>query len=76
MGEVRLDGGKFGQWPSKRGPMAKIRRSDGCGRDAVPLAVERRYDFPEFGGYLGNVRLEEIESLLCILSRIYQIAEN
>ncbi len=23
--------------------------------DAVPLAVERRYDFPEFGGYLGNV---------------------
>ncbi len=24
-------------------------------RDAVPLAMERRYDFPEFGDYLGNV---------------------
>ncbi len=45
----------LGKWPSKRGPISKIRPSDGCGRDAVPLAVERRYDFPEFGGYLGNV---------------------
>ncbi len=45
------------KWPSKRGPISKIRPSDGCGRDAVPLAVERRYDFPEFGGYLGNVGL-------------------
>ncbi len=26
-----------------------------CGRDAVILTVERWYDFPEFGGYLGNV---------------------
>ncbi len=32
---------------------SKFRPSDGCGRDAVPLAVGRRYDFPEFGGYLG-----------------------
>ena len=24
-------------------------------RDAVSVAVERWYDFPEFGGYLGNV---------------------
>jgi len=47
----------LGKWPSKRGPISKIRPSDGCGRDAVPLAVERRYDFPEFGGYLGNVGL-------------------
>ncbi len=45
------------KWPSKRGPISKIRPSDGCGRDAVPLAVERRYDFPESGGYLGNVGL-------------------
>ncbi len=43
------------KWPSKRGPISKIRPSDDCGRDAVPLAMERRYDFPEFGGYLGNV---------------------
>ncbi len=26
--------------------------------DAVPLAEERRYDFPEFRGYLGNVGLQ------------------
>ncbi len=32
-------------------PKEKPRRS---GRDAVPLAVERRYYFPEFRGYLGN----------------------
>ncbi len=43
------------KWPSKRGPISKIRPSDGCRRDAVPSAMERRYDFPEFGGYLGNV---------------------
>ena len=42
-------------WPCKRGPIAQIGPSDGRGRDAVPLAVERRYDFPEFAGYLGNV---------------------
>ncbi len=47
----------LGKWPSKRGPISKIRPSDGCGRDAVPLAVVRWYDFPEFGGYLGNVGL-------------------
>jgi len=41
-----------GKWPSKRGPTSKIRPSDGCGRDAVPLAVERWYDFHEFGCHL------------------------
>ncbi len=46
---------KMTEWPFKRGPISKIRPSHGCGRDAVPLAVERRYGFPEFGGYLGNV---------------------
>ena len=45
----------LGKWSSKRGPISKISPSDGCGRDAVLLAVERRYDFLEFGGYLGNV---------------------
>ncbi len=45
------------KWPSKRGPISKIRPSDGCGKNAVPLAVVRRYDFPEIGGYLGNVGL-------------------
>ncbi len=44
-----------GKWPSKRGPISKIRTSDGCGRDAVPLVVERWYDFHGFGCHLGNV---------------------
>ncbi len=26
----------LGKWPSKRGPISKIRPSDGCGRDPVP----------------------------------------
>ncbi len=45
----------MGKWPSKRGPISKFRPSDGCKGDAVFLAVERWYNFPEFGGYLGNV---------------------
>ncbi len=57
MGEVRLDGEKFGQWPSKRGPIAKIRRSDGCGRNAVPLAVGKQYKLHILGWNLGNVSL-------------------
>ncbi len=36
------------KWPSKRGPISKIRPSDGCGRDAVPLAVGRWYNFRDF----------------------------
>ncbi len=46
--------------PSKRGPIPNIRPSDGCGRDAVPLAVDRWYDFHEFGCHLGNVGLQEL----------------
>ncbi len=46
-----------GKWPSKRGPIAKIMPSGGCKGDTVPLVVGRWYDFPEFGGYLGNVGL-------------------
>jgi len=45
----------MGKWPSNRGPISKIMPSDGCKGDAVPLAGERWYDFPEFGGYLVNV---------------------
>ncbi len=43
------------KWPSKRGSISKIMPSDGCGRDAVPLAVGRWYYFHEFGCHLGNV---------------------
>ncbi len=28
------------KWPSKREPISKIGSSDGCGRDAVPLALK------------------------------------
>ncbi len=37
--------------------MATVRsRGNGAApRDAVPLAVERRYDFPEFGCHLGKI---------------------
>ncbi len=45
------------KWTSEHGQTSKIGPSDGCGRDAVLLAGERCYDFPEFGGYLGNVGL-------------------
>ena len=45
------------KWPSGRGPISKIRPSDGCGRDTVPLAVVRWYDFHGFGCHLGNVGL-------------------
>ncbi len=48
------------KWPSKRGPISKIRLPDDCGKDAVPQAVDQWYDFPEFGGYLGNVGLSLI----------------
>ncbi len=40
------------KWPSKRGPITKIRPSDGCGRGTVPLAVDQWYDFQEFGFHL------------------------
>ncbi len=50
-----------GKWPSKRGPIAKIMPSGGCEGDTVPLAVEWWYDFAEFGGYLGNVGLDDSE---------------
>ncbi len=58
------------EWPSKRGPISKIRPSDGCARDAVPLAVERRYDFPEFGGYLGKVGIVMSASISVTGSRL------
>ncbi len=36
-------------------PIAKIMPSDGCKGDTIPLAVEKWYDFHEFGCHLGNV---------------------
>ncbi len=47
--------GNLGKWSSKRGPISKIRPSDGCRRDAVPSTVVRGYDLRKLGGHLGNV---------------------
>ena len=46
---------KLPEWPSEWRPLTKIRPSDGCTKDAVPLAVDQWYDFHEFGCHLGNV---------------------
>jgi hypothetical protein len=45
------------EWPSEHGQTAKIRPSDGCGGNAVPLAAEWKYHFHGFGTHLGNVGL-------------------
>ncbi len=47
----------LGRWLSGRGPIFKIRPSDGCGRNAVPLAVGQWYNFHSVGCHLGNVGL-------------------
>ena len=44
-----------GYWPFERGRVFKIRLSVGCTGDGVPLAVDQRNDFHEFGCHLGNV---------------------
>ena len=52
---------KMTEWPSKRGPITKIMPSDGCIGDTVPLAVGKWYDFHEFGWYMGNVGLVNVD---------------
>ncbi len=47
--------GNLDKWPSKRGLISKIRPSDGCKGDAVPLAVEQWYNFHKFECHLGNI---------------------
>ncbi len=51
--------GNLGKWLSKRGPISKIKPSDGCKGDTLPLTVERWYDFHSVGCHLGNVGLHE-----------------
>ncbi len=53
------------EWPSEHGQTAKIRPSDGCGGNAVPLAAEWKYHFHGFGTHLGNVGLHYVSSLYC-----------
>ncbi len=54
---------KMTEWPSKRRPLTKIRPSDGCKGDEVPLAVGPWYNFHEFGCHLGNVGLTDIPQI-------------
>ena len=51
--------GNLAKWPSKRGPIAKIRPSDGCGREIVPATAVPEYDLRKPGGHLGNVGWNE-----------------
>jgi hypothetical protein len=54
-GEVRLDGGKYGQTAFRTQETRKIRSSDGGGENSFPAMMVRGYYFHEPGGYLGNV---------------------
>ncbi len=47
--------GKLTEWPCENGQTEKVGPSDGCRGNAVPLAAESKYDFREFGAYLGIV---------------------
>jgi hypothetical protein len=49
---------QMAEWRPKHRPITKIMLPDGVKGDTAPLVVERWYDFPEFGGYLGNVGLK------------------
>ena len=57
-GEVRLNGGKYGQMGFRKQEIREIRSSGGGGNDPVHSTVARWYDFREPRGYLGNVGLE------------------
>ncbi len=52
---VCLNGRKYGQMAFQTRTDLQNQAIGWLRRDAVLLAVERWYDFPEFGGYLGNV---------------------
>ena len=60
---------KLQKWPSIGGPISKIRPSDGCEKETVPLAVRRWLDFQGFACRLGNVGLKAMSTVLaCSLS--------
>ena len=50
---------KMTEWPSKRGPIAKIMLPDGVKGDTASLALEPWYDYHEVGCHLGNVGLAD-----------------
>jgi hypothetical protein len=61
MGEVRLNNGKSGKMAPQTRAGLPNQAIDCCGESSVPSTVARWYNFPEFGGYLGNVGQERLE---------------
>ncbi len=51
---------KLTEWLFENGRTEKVGPSDGCRGNAVPLAVESKYDFRELGAYLGNVGTKDL----------------
>ncbi len=58
-GEVCLDGEKNDRMAFQARADCQNHAIGWLQRNTVPLAVERWYDFPEFGGYLGNVGIDQ-----------------
>ena len=54
-GEVRLDGGIYGDGALERGQIIKMGLSDGCGEKFLPLQPTPTYNSFQIRGYLGNV---------------------
>ncbi len=54
------------KWAPNNGQIIKSGLSDGRRGDTVPLAVGKRYDFHEFGWYMGNVGLGKHEKSLLL----------
>ncbi len=50
---------KMTEWPFEHGQTQNVGPLDGCRGNAVPLAAVLKYDFHEFGAYLGKVGLIE-----------------
>jgi len=55
---------KLAKWSSKRGLISKIRPSDDCKGDTVPLAVGPWYNFHSVGCHLGNVGYRSLTTRL------------
>ena len=52
----------LGKWPSERGQPAKVRSSEGCGRDAVSLVVMWWYDFTRIWMSSGECRFSLVQA--------------
>ena len=74
--EVRLDGGKYGKWPSDHGQLTKIRVSEGYEGKTITTAAQIGYGSHGFEGYLGNVGLHGHNTRVSADSPMYRIARQ